>query len=306
MTLEPTVPLPGGEYLRGFDAEIDIVDEGQIFVRGRMRDHRLDLEHTWLLATPEYEVLEAGAVQHAGRADHLSPHLCARYAAIKGVRIGRGFSKRILDALGEDLPGKQEHLLLAIEMARVGQQVYQFPTGFEERFHRNPDVVSPDALLSWEKDRAYMGALADSCYTYRDASAALFASRRIVSIVGPQVTNPAPGTRRAFWRRKRLAIRKAEQGGAAFQCESAMEDPLHDIAIGFRLGIDGTVSGAQSHAARVPYSGLCEDPHGRTASLDGLRLTAAFVGQLADHVGGAKGCTHLFDLSVDCLRLFRL
>lgn len=305
MTLETSVTLPGGEYLRGFDAEIDIVEAGKIFVRGRMRDHRLDLDHTWLLATPAYEVLEAGAIQHAGEAGQLAPELCARYPAIKGVTIGRGFSRRIIDALGEDLPGRQEHLLLAIEMARVGQQIYQFPAGFDARFQRNPKVRSADALLSWEKDRAYMG-LADSCYTYRDASRPLFESRRIASIVGPEITSPAPGTRRAFWRRKRLAIRQAEEQGNAFLCESAMEDPLHDIAIGFRLGADGMVSGACSRAPRVPYSGLCEDPHRRTASLNGLRLTPEFVRELADHVGGAQGCTHLFDLSMDCLRLFRL
>jgi hypothetical protein len=304
MTVEPTVAFPDGRYVRGFEADIDIVDPRTIFVRGRMRDHRLDLEHTWLLATPAYEVLEAGAVQHGGRREELAPELCARYPAIRGVTIGRGFSRRILDAFGEDLPGRQEHLLLAIEMARVGQQIYQVPAGFDARFRRDAQVRSAEAMVSWEKDRAYMEGLAESCYTYRDASRPLFSSRRIVSIVGPEITSPAPGTRRAFWRRKRLAIRRAYGQGTAFLCESAMEDPLHDIAIGFRLSADGTVSEAHSRAPRVPYSGLCEDPHRRTASLNGLRLTRDFVRELADHVGGAQGCTHLFDLSVDCLRLF--
>ncbi len=205
------VPLAGGAYQRRFDAEIDIVDERRIFVRGRMRDQALDLEHTWLLSTPEYEVLEAGATQYAGEADHLAPELCTRYAAVEGVRIGRGFTKRILDELGEDLPGKLNHLLLAIEMARVGQQIYQFPAGFADRFDCEPDVLSAAALVSWKKDRAYLGALADSCYTYRDASAALFASRRVVSIVGPDITSPKPGTRCAFWRRKCLTIQQVEQ-----------------------------------------------------------------------------------------------
>ena len=213
MTLTLSVALDAGEYLRGFDAEIDVLEAGRIAVRGRMHDHRFDLEHSWVLATPAYEVLEAAANQHAGSAEEISPLLCARYAAIAGARIGRGFSKRILDALGADLPGGKTHLLLAIEMARVGQQLYQFPAGFEARFERNAQALSADALLSWEKDRAYMDGLAQSCYTYRDASAALFATRRIVSMVGPQISNPVPGTRGAFWQRKRLAIQRSEQGG---------------------------------------------------------------------------------------------
>jgi hypothetical protein len=38
--------------------------------------------------------------------------------------------------------------------------------------------------------------------------------------------------------------------------------------------------------------------------LNGLKVTGAFVGQFAEHIGGAQGCAHLFDLSIDCLRLF--
>lgn len=304
MRLTPNLALDADEYLRGFDAEIDVLDAGRIAVRGRMRDHCCDLEHKWVLATPANEVLEAEAIQHAGAAAVLSPALCARYAAIKGVRIGRGFSRRILDALGEDLPGSRTHLLLAIEMARVGQQLYQFAPGFESKFQRNAQVRSADALLSWEKDRAYMEGLPESCYTYRAASAALFKTRNIVSIVGPAITQAAPGTPRAFWRRKRLSIRQAEQGGGTFLCESAMEDPLHDILVGFRLGPEGTVSEAYSRAVRLPYSGLCEDAQGRMARLNGLQLTREFAAELAEHVGGTQGCAHLFDLSVDCLRLF--
>lgn len=300
--IEPVVPLADGEYLRSFDAQIDVLDAARIFVRGRMRDAHFDLEHTWVLTTPEYEVIEAGAILHRG--DEIAPELCERYRAITGTRIGRGFSRRILDALGEDLAGSREHLLLAIEMARVGQQIYQFPAGFDERFERDPQARSADALLCWQKDRAYMGALADSCYTYRDASAELFKSRLIVSIVGPQITQPAPGS--AFWRRKHLSLRALGDDGPAFLCESAMEDPLHHIAVGFRLGADGTISAAHSRALRLPYSGLCEEPQLRSARLNGLRLSPAFVGEIAERIGGAQGCTHLFDLTVDCLRLFKL
>jgi hypothetical protein len=83
-----------------------------------------------------------------------------------------------------------------------------------------------------------------------------------------------------------------------------MEDSIHDIRIGFDVSSDGLVSNARSSGARLPYHGICEDPHMRTQALNGLKVTAAFVGQFAEHVGGAQGCAHLFDLSIDVLRLF--
>lgn len=298
MAIELIVPLADAGYLRTFEGEVDVIDATTLRVRGRLQDHVTDLQHGWVLRTPEYEVLEASAQQHNGG----TAHECAGYRDIRGVRIGRGFSKRILEALGEDRAA-QQHLLLALEMARLGQQVYQFPPGFEEAFAPRADVASAEALLQWEKDRAYMASLGESCHTYRNASAELFKTRPITVTFGAELTRPAPGTRRAFWRRKNLCIRPAGDG---FECENHMEDSLHDIAVGFHLSRDGIVSQPRSSGARLPYQGLCDDPHGRMARLDGLRLTPQFIGQLAEHVGGAQGCTHLFDLSTDCLKLFRL
>jgi DUF2889 family protein len=290
----------GNTYVRTFDARIDVVDGATLRVEGRLQDDRIGLAHRWLLRTPAYEVVEADASRLAGEAGDADPALCSRYSAIAGVVIGPGFSRRIRDALGTDRPGVDAHLLLAIEMARVGQQVYQFPADFEGRFPVDPGMRSGPALVSWQKDRAYMRSLADSCFTYRDDSAALFASRDVASNVGPELTRPAPGTR-AFWRRKRIALTKANGG---FTCESAMEDSLHDIAVRFRIDADGCIRDASSSAARVPYRGLCEEPHRLIAGLDGLRLDEGVLARCARQVGGAQGCTHLFDLAADCLRLF--
>jgi Protein of unknown function (DUF2889) len=89
-----------------------------------------------------------------------------------------------------------------------------------------------------------------------------------------------------------------------YACESAMEDSVHDIRIAFDLSGDGVISNTKSCGARAPYHGACEDLRLRTQSLNGLRVTGAFVAQFAENVGGAQGCGRLFDLSVDCLRLF--
>jgi len=302
MTIALTVPLTAGTYRRGFEASIDVPEPQRLKVRGRMRDERFDLEHVWVLSLPGYEVIEATAMQSHGDPGLVAPELCLRYAGIRGASIGRGFSRRIREALGEDLPGAATHLSLAIEMARVGQQVFQMPPEFDREFPIDLAGASGRALSSWQKDRAYMPGLANSCYTYRDASAAAFRERGIVCGFGPEISNPVPGSTGVFRRDKQIVIRA---DGAGFVCESSMRDNLHDIVVQFALDAGGTVSAASSRGERLPYAGLCEFPQGRTKGLVGLRVTRDFVEQFADRIGGAQGCTHLFDLSIDCLRLFR-
>ena len=192
-------------------------------------------------------------------------------------------------------------------MARVGQQVYQFPTEFEKQFSQATDDPAEAARIAWEKDRAYMTDLVNSCYTYRDESAELFRTRAVRCGFSAEITRPKPGERRAFWRKKRLSINTviAENGETKFVCESAMEDKIHDIQVSFQIAGDGLISQANSRGQRLPYYGICEDAQERTLGLNGLRVTSDFVRQVGQQVGGASGCTHLFDLSIDCLRLFR-
>jgi hypothetical protein len=303
--IEVSVPLAQSKYLRTFDAEIDILADREILVRGRMRDHRFEFDHTWKVRTPDYEVIEVGAEQLAGSEDQFNPDLCRRYTGIEGVKIGRGFSKRVIGALG-DLPGKQEHLWLAIEMARVAQQVYQYTPEFEAQF---PDSTDPGdaAHNAWLKDRAYMADLANSCYTYRDQSAELFNSRQVRCGFGPEIFRPQPGDKRFFWRNKSLAItiNPNDAGNATYICESAMEDRIHDIKVDFELSDKGIIANAQSRGLRLPYHGICEDAQLHTSSLNGLQVTSGFILQFSDRIGGANGCTHLFDLSIDCLRMFK-
>jgi hypothetical protein len=301
MAIELSIPLSNSNYQRIFSAEIDVSAENALLVRGSMRDHRFAFEHIWKIRTPDYEILEASARQIAGDFD---PGLCERYAGIGGASIGRGFSKRVISELG-DSPGAREHLLTAIEMARVGQQVYQYTPEFEARFPSSDVNATEAARIAWLKDRAYMG-LANTCYAYRDDSEALFASREVRCGFGPELTRPKPGDKRVFWRNKRLEIqlKTGGNGEAICACESVMEDTIHDIRIGFDLSSEGVVSNARSHGARLPYHGICEDPHSRTPALEGLKVTGAFLSQFAEHIGGAQGCAHMFDLSIDVLRLF--
>lgn len=302
-----SIPIPESVYERSFEAEIDAPTDNELLVRGRMRDHRFDFEHIWRLRTPEFEVLEASAKQKAGDESRFHPELCVRYPEIGGVRIGRGFSKRILTVLG-DLPGAEEHLFLAVEMARIGQQVFQVPPGFKSQIAENHCVgTSRAAYDAWRTDRAYMPDIADSCYTYRDASAELFVAREVRMGFSAALYSPKPGDRRIFWREKQLSvwIKRNSEGNDFYACENSMNDTVHDITIGFDLARDGVISNAHSRGLRLPYHGICEDAQLRTARLSGMRVNDEYTLQFADRVGGSEGCAHLFDLSIDLLRLFK-
>lgn len=302
---EPSHPLPEGGYVRTFEAEIDNHTAPTIRVRGVLSDYRCTLEHHWVLQTPEYEVIEASARHLQGDPAILSPELIVRYPNIRGVRIGRGFSQTVRESLGH-LPGWQDHLALAIEMARVGQQVYKLPKGYHERFQPLTAGIPPGpsrlSRMAWEQDRSYMPALCNSCYTFRDASAALFAQRHVVCF-DLDVVQPEPGQKRMFWRHKRMHISKRPDGNG-FHCQNAMDDTVHDIRMTFDIDADGTIQKAKSEGRRLPYQGICEDPHVKTLGLNGKKLSNDFVRLLAQEVGGTSGCTHLFDLAVDCLRFF--
>ena len=297
-----SLTIPASGYERTFTAETDCLSANELLLRGRMQDHRFTLEHTWTVRTPEYEVVAASANQIAGDPQFFAPVLCERYPAIAGVRIGRGFTMRMQEALG-NLPGLKEHLYLAIEMARAAQQVYQFPPSLEEQFAAPADNQTEQARMAWMKDRAYMPELVNSCFTYSDEAAPLFAERDVTCSFGGNLTRPQPGDQRVFWRNKRVTVKTTDKG---FACESAMQDRVHDIQIAFALGADGVVANANSQGLRLPYYGLCEDAQTRTPSLNGQRITGAYIKQFAEHIGGASGCAHLFDLSMDCLRLFKI
>ena len=303
MSIQFSLPLPPSGYERTFAAEIDCLSTNELLVRGQFQDHRFALEHTWNVRTPDYEVIAASARQVKGEQQFFDPLLCERYPNIAGVRVGRGFTKRVQSVLG-NLPGLQEHLFFAIEMARVAQQVYQFPPGFEEQFVTTSNDPTEQARVAWSKDRTYMPELANSCFTYRDESAAIFQQREVQCGFGGNLTRPQPGDKRVFWRNKRVAMSALPTGG--YQCESAMQDRIHDIQISFDIAPDGVLANAESRGERLPYYGICEGAQLRTPGLNGQRVTAAYVKQFAGQVGGASGCTHLFDLSMDCLRLFKI
>lgn len=297
-SMHPSIPFEDGSYRREFDAEVDCASQDELVVRGAFRDYRFDMFQVWRVKTPEYEVLEATAGDRSGFVD---VHALANFGLIAGVRVGRGFTRWVLEKIG-DRKGSHETLLFAIEMARVSQQVYQFPPDLENSFRSHSTDLTDLARAAWLKDRAYMPDLANSCYTYRDSSRELFDTREVRCGFDGSITRPKPGDKSVFWRKKQLSIQELDTSN--WRCHIAMQDSIHDISVEFELSSAGIVSNAESRGLRLPYHGICEDAQLRTAMLNGMVITPRFSKQLGETVGGQSGCTHLFDLTSDCLRLF--
>ncbi len=301
---ECALPFAEAGYARTFEAEIDNLVDSEIRVRGRLADQRRTLASEWIVRLPTYEIVHASATHLSGAADVLSPALTTRLPAILGARVGQGFTRTIGENLG-DLPGHTEHLTLATEMARVSLQAFPVPKDDHERFASSVTDMPPGpsrlARMLWERDRADFSTLKNSCFTYRDQSARLFDARTIEPF-DPDMAAPELGEKRFFWRTKRVRI--IPRAHAGFHCQHEMDDPFQQMRIAFDIDAEGTITNATSRPGRLPFRGLCEEPHSRTAGLNGLTLGKDFTPPVADRIGGSTGCSHLFDLATDCLRLF--
>lgn len=301
----PSLPLPDDGYVRAFEAEIDYLEDKTMRVSGIQTDHRHSLQYTWVVSLPDYEIVHASAQHLSGEPTVLSPQLLSRCTTIRGAQTSQGITKIIRTALG-DLPGKQEHLALAVEMARVSLQGFPVPNGDHERFASVAETLPPGptqvARMSWERDRVDWSWICNSCYAYRDESETLF-KERDVTCFDLDLVSPEPGQKRFFWRKKELKICRRPDG-FGFLCHNEMNDTFHALGVSFDIGSDGTISAAESQWQRLAYQGICEDTQTRTPALVGKKLDKRYARLLADHVGGRSGCSHLFDLSVDCVRFF--
>ncbi len=302
---EPSLALPEEGYVRTFEAQADYLLDATVRIRGTLSDHRCRLEYDWVVQIPECEILRASAQHLLGEPTVLSAQLQGSSSDILGVCTSQGFTKTMRQTLGH-LPGHQEHLALAIEMARVSLQAYPVPKGDHKRFEASVAAIPPGphrlARMVWERDRADWPWLRNSCHTYRDESASSFDEHTAVGFDLDSVS-PEPGQERFFWRRKRMKI-SAHQNPLRFQCQNDMTDSYQEMRVAFDLEADGTMNNATSRGVRLPFQGLCEAPQRRTVGLNGLTLNKEFSRLIADQVGGSTGCSHLFDLATDCLRLF--
>ena len=292
-------------YRRQFFASVDNIDDARVRVRGTLSDPGLALSYDWTVSIPDYTILHASVEDRSKENRLLSPQLSKKAEGIAGSSVNHGFTRIMRGVLG-DLPGHHEHLTLGIEMARVSLQVFPLPKDDHERFAAAAAEVPPGpsrlARMLWERDRTDFGMLSNSCFAYRDESAELFHDRTVEPF-DPTMTSPEHGQVGFFSRIKKLSIRRLTDV-PGFRCDNEMSDTFQEMRIGFEIDYDGVINRAESTPGRVPFRGICEMPHGSTGKLNGLRLTRSFVASVGDRIGGPNGCTHLFDLATDCLRLF--
>jgi len=287
----PTQSIPGDGYSRSFEVELDLLENRNMRVRGLQSDYRHQLAYDWVVSFPDYQIIEASAEHLSGDASVLSPELLNRCIEIQGASTSQGFMKKVVATLG-DLPGYREHLALALEMARACLQGFPVPKDDHKRFEDAANMLPPGP-----------GQIARmACYAYRDESASLFAERE-VKCFDLDLMSPQPGQARFFWRRKQLQISEFGAGNG-FSCHNKMDDTFHELDISFDLQLDGTISSAESQWQRLAFEGICDDTQLLAKGLVGERLDSKYARVLAGHVGGRSGCTHLYDLATDCLRMF--
>lgn len=301
----PPLAVPESGYVREFEARIDYLGERRMAVVGTLRDHRLAIEYRWQVQVPDYRIVAAEARHLEGDGEALDAALAERAGAIAGSQASQGFTRAMREALGAGR-GVREHLALAIDMARASLQGFPVPPGDHERFAEHTagidNPASRLARMAWERDRADWGNVCNTCFAYRDESATLFAERE-VRCFDLDLVSPQPGQQGFFERRKHLAV-TARADGHGYDLGHAMHDSFHDLDMALGLGHDGTVLAASNDWRRLAFMGICEGGQQGMPGLVGTRLDGAYARAVADHVGGRNGCSHLFDLTVDCLRFF--
>jgi hypothetical protein len=193
-------------------------------------------------------------------------------------------------------PGAAAALVLdaTIEAARLARQVAKLPRERAER-------ARGGAWECWQLDTAGWIDLPDSCFTYSAAGRALFASRTVVSPMGPDLYSPRPGQRRIFVRRK---VARLERRDGTLSLFHSMHDDVHGFEIGYDVdAASGRILRARSLTPRLPYMGICSEAQGRIDALVGESLDDGLRKRIQAHLGGVTGCAQLYDLTADLLKL---
>jgi hypothetical protein len=240
---------------------------------------------------PSYEVREASARVLSG---HVAPEITASAGAICGTRMVGGFTKKLAGAVGS-LAGAALFIEAGVEVARLARQVTKLP----------PEITAglrPDeALRFWEFDTQGWEDLPDSCFAYTRAGRALFDKRSVATTMQPALYNAPTGATKVF-QRKRLV--RLVQTGQRLHLFHAMHDNAHGFDLHYEIDLDsGVIVAVDSVRSRLPYLGLCDVPQGKLSSLKGEKLDASLKKRTQSLIGGETGCTQLFVLTSDLLKL---
>ncbi|HSF04313.1 MAG TPA: DUF2889 domain-containing protein [Methylomirabilota bacterium] len=242
------------------------------------------------LPSPSYEIREAACRALAG---DLAPDVVHGVTTLAGTRMVAGFTRKVAEATGGS-PGGALVVDAAVEVARLARQTTRLPRARAER-------AAAGAWECWQLDMAGWADLPDSCFTYSPAGRALFATRAVATSSHPDLYSPRPGQRRVFVRAKLARIERADGRLRLFH---AMHDNVHGFEVTCEVdGATGTIVRAEHVTPRLPYAGICSEPQTRLRALVGERVDDGLRKRLGGLVGGPSGCTQLYDLTADLLKL---
>jgi hypothetical protein len=290
--IDPPVLAGRDHYERVVNGWVDNIHDDAFTHTVRLRDSdaavEVSIEAT---AAPAYEIRAGRAQALSGVVDRVAVE---SVASLAGTRMVVGLSGRVREATGAGA-GAALVLDAVIEAARLARQVTRVPRDRAER------AVSAGAWECWQLDRAAWADLPNSCFTYSDAAATLFASRSVTTPVHPDLYSPRPGQRRVFERQKVSRLTRTATRLSLFQ---SMYDNMHGFELLYEVDRDsGRVVVAESRTPKLPYAEVCAQPQSKVETLIGEVVDAALPNRIQSLLGGVSGCAQLYDLTSDLVKL---
>ncbi len=282
-------------YERVMEGWVDATHERAFTLTAQLSDDDAGVEVvTVATPSPDYEIIEARAQALSGGPERISPALLADFAALAGTRMVSGFTRRLAEITAER-PGARLVIDAAVEVARLARQATKLSDDkLDAARSGDPKLVRQLDMEGWVD-------LPGSCFAYSPEATILFETRPVTIPMTAELYFPPPGKRKLFNRKK---IARLERNGRRLLLFHSMFDEVHGFEVSYDVDLDaGTILGAGSKTSRLPYMGICDEPQKKIASLVGHQVDEGLGKRIQTLLGGASGCSQLYDLTSDLLKL---
>lgn len=282
-------------YERVMEGWVDATHESAFTLTAQLSDNDAGVEVV-AVATPSpgYEIIEARARALSGDPERVSPGILADFPALAGTRMVSGFTRRLAEITAER-PGAHLVMDAAIEVARLARQATKLsPDKLSAAKSGDPKLVRQLDLEGWVD-------LPGSCFAYSPEATPLFETLPVTIPMTADLYFPPPGKRKLFNRKK---VARLERNGRRLFLFHSMFDEVHGFELSYEVDLDaGTILGADSKTSRLPYMGVCDEPQKKIASLVGQQADQGLRKRIQTLLGGSSGCSQLYDLTSDLLKL---
>jgi len=205
-----------------------------------------------------------------------------------------GFAKALVEAVGS---GEGADLMVAagMELARLGRQATKLPQ------EATRGLRAGDARRYWELDNIGWTDLPNSCFAYRPQTKALFDVRPVTTPMPPEIYAAPIGAEKIFYRKKLIRMVRT---GSRLHLFNSLHDNAHGFDIHYEIDLDSDrIVAVDSIRSRLPYLGICDEPQAKIAAMNGQRVDGVLRKNIQTMLGGENGCTQIFDLTSDLLKL---